>query len=127
MAKTNVLIVDDEEELVSALTERLELRGFKAKGVTSGAEALKALGVMDWDVVVVDIRMPGIDGFELARRVAAEHPSSAVVLLTGRTSAEDVRAAESVGAFEYLVKPVAIERLEEVLRAAADRQESDDE
>ncbi len=123
MARPNVLIVDDEEELVSALTERLEIRGFQACGVTSGAAALKALKVIDWDVVVVDIRMPGIDGFDLARRVATSHPGSAVVLLTGRTSAEDEAAARSVGAFDYLVKPVPIEKLEEVLRRASERKE----
>jgi DNA-binding response OmpR family regulator len=123
-AKTRVLIVDDEEELVSALAERLELRGYQARGVTSGAAALEALETRGWDVVVVDIRMPGIDGFELARRVRTEHPDCAVVLLTGRTSAEDAEAAESVGAFEYLVKPVPIEVLEGVLRAAAGRKET---
>lgn len=119
MQPVRVLIVDDEEELVSALTERLELRGFIAAGATSGSQALADLGEGRWDVVVVDIRMPGIGGFELTRRIRAEYPRTAVILLTGRTSMEDAEEGRAAGAFDYLAKPVPIETLEQVLRAAA--------
>lgn len=118
MEPVSVLIVDDEEELVSALTERLELRGFVAAGATSGEEALAKLEAGSWDVVVVDIRMPGLGGLELTRRIRVEHPRTAVVLLTGRTSVEDAETGLSAGAFEYLAKPVAIETLEQVLADA---------
>lgn len=123
MEPMRVLIVDDEEELVSALTERLELRGFAAAGATSGAAALAAMEDASWDVVVVDIRMPGIGGFQLSREIRSAHPDTAVVLLTGRTSARDAEEGIAAGAFDYLVKPVPIEKLEQVLRAAAARQE----
>ncbi|MFW6330983.1 MAG: response regulator [Gemmatimonadota bacterium] len=121
MEPVRVLIVDDEEELVSALTERLELRGFIASGATSGEEALNALGGRRCDVVVVDIRMPGLGGLELTRQIRTEHPATAVVLLTGRLSADDAEEGYAAGAFEYLAKPVPIETLERVLRAAAGR------
>jgi len=122
MAPIRVLVVDDEEELVSALTERLELRGFDARGATSGTEALETLATAMWDVVVVDIRMPGIDGLDLARRIRGEHPDTAVVLLTGRSSVRDAEEGLALGASEYLVKPVPIDRLARVLREASGRE-----
>ena len=124
MESVRVLIVDDEEELVSALTERLELRGFVAGGATSGDAALDALESGAWDVVLLDVRMPGIGGFDLTRRIRSEHPDTAVVLLTGRTSADDEEESRAAGAFAYLIKPIPIERLEEALRTAAGRRES---
>jgi CheY-like chemotaxis protein len=124
METVRVLIVDDEEELVSALTERLELRGFTTGGATSGKQALDALAGEAWDVVLLDVRMPGVDGFELTRRIRSEHPGTAVVLLTGRTSAQDEETSRAAGAAAYLIKPVPIERLETALRAAAAGRES---
>ncbi|MFO7895119.1 MAG: response regulator [Longimicrobiales bacterium] len=122
MEPVRVLVVDDEAELVSALTERLELRGFSARGATSGEAALEALRAGAWDVVLLDVRMPGIGGFELTRRIRQEHPDTAVVLLTGRTSADDEETSRSAGAFAYLIKPIPIGRLEEALNAAAGRE-----
>jgi len=124
MEPLRVLIVDDEAELVSAITERLELRGYVARGATGGREALSALGDAEWDVVLLDVRMPGLDGFELTRRIRAEHPGTAVVLLTGRTSEYDEEASLAAGASAYLIKPVPIERLEAALHEAAGRGES---
>ncbi len=121
METVRVLIVDDEEELVSALTERLQLRGFIAAGVTHGVAALDRMARESWDVVLVDIRMPGIGGLELTARIRADHPETEVVLLTGRTAPEDDEAAHAVGARTLLSKPVAIEVLEQVLKDAADR------
>lgn len=122
MEPVRVLVVDDEAELVSALTERLELRGFSAEGATSGQAALEALRSGAWDVVLLDVRMPGIGGFELTRRIRQEHPDTAVVLLTGRTSADDEETSRSAGAFAYLIKPIPIGRLEDALNAAAGRE-----
>ncbi len=122
MESIRVLLVDDEEELVSALGERLELRGFVVAGVTSGEEALAALGNARWDVLLADIRMPGMGGFELTRQAREEHPETAVVLLTGRSAAGDAEQGLALGACDCLVKPVAIEELTRVLRAAAQRE-----
>ena len=119
MEAVRVLIVDDEAELVSALTERLEIRGFEADGVTSGAAALDALEEGAWDVVLLDVRMPGIGGFELTREIRARHPETAVVLLTGRTDTDDEDESRAAGAAAYLIKPIPIEELESALTAAA--------
>lgn len=119
MDALRVLIVDDEEELVSALVERLKLRGFDARGVTGGADALAHLAATPCDVVVLDVKMPGIGGLEVIRRIKHEQPGIAVVLLTGHGSSVGVEVGLEAGAFEYLLKPVKIDELARVLRSAA--------
>lgn len=122
MAAVRVLIVDDEPELVSALAERLSLRGFETRGVTDGATALERLRAEPFDVVLADVKMPGLGGFDLARTINAERPGLPVVLLTGASSALDAASGSTLGAFDYLVKPVKIDDLVRVLRAAAGKE-----
>ncbi|MCG6958251.1 MAG: response regulator [Gemmatimonadetes bacterium] len=113
-----VLIVDDEEELVSALVERLQLRGFDARGVTTGAEALADLETTACDVVVLDVKMPGLGGLEVIKRIKRERPELEVVLLTGLGSSGSVEEGMEAGAFEFLMKPVKIDDLARILRSA---------
>ena len=119
MDPLKVLIVDDEEELVSALVERLELRAFQARGVTSGSKALEILRSEDYDVVLLDVKMPGIGGLEVIRQIKETKPRLEVVLLTGHGSVKSVEEGMALGAFDYLMKPVKIESLTRVLTAAA--------
>jgi DNA-binding NtrC family response regulator len=119
METVRVLIVDDEQELVSALEERLALRGFRTRGVTDGTTALQCLREESFDVVLADVKMPGLGGLDLVRTIAAERPGLPVVLLTGATSAQDAASGSTLGAFDYLVKPVKIDDLVRVLYAAA--------
>ncbi|MGD8319727.1 MAG: response regulator [Gemmatimonadota bacterium] len=118
MDPLRVLIVDDEEELVSALQERLALRGFDAWGVTRGSEALQFLEERRCDVVVLDLKMPGLGGLEVIRRIKAEHPDTEVILLTGHGSTVSVEEGKEAGAFAYLMKPVKIYDLVQILRSA---------
>ena len=122
MEALHVLIVDDEEELASALEERLNLRGFNATAVTTGAGALAYLANTSCDVVLLDVKMPGLGGLEVIKRIKQEQPGLEVVLLTGRGTAEDAEKGKALGAFDYLMKPVKIEDLVRVLLAAADRE-----
>lgn len=124
MDPLRVLIVDDEAELVSALEERLNLRGFEASGVTTGAEALSVLAETPFDVVLLDLKMPGLGGLEVIRRIKEEHPGLKVILLTGWGSEEDAKKGKELGAFDYLMKPVKISDLVRVLLAAGDREEA---
>jgi DNA-binding NtrC family response regulator len=124
MESLRVLIVDDEEDLVQALEERLSLRGIKATGVTSGADALGLIRTEPYDVLLVDVRMPGIGGLQVIREVKAKLPGLEVILLTGHGSVEDAEEGMRLGAFEYLTKPVNIDDLIEVLRQAAGRRDS---
>ncbi len=119
MDPLRVLIVDDEEELVSALVERLNLRGFEAQGVTAGTEALDFLGQNPCDVVLLDVKMPGLGGLEVIRRIKDMKPRLEVVLLTGHGSVKSVEDGMALGAFDYLMKPVKIDNLVRILTAAA--------
>lgn len=113
-----VLVVDDEEELVGALVERLNLRGFDATGVTTGEAALDHLTETPCDVVVLDVKMPGLGGLEVIRRIKSGHPHLQVILLTGHGSAQDAERGMELGAFDYLMKPLKIEDLIRVLFSA---------
>ena len=119
MEGLRILIVDDEFELVSALEERLNLRGFQAKGVTTGVDALEHLESVGCDVVLLDVRMPGLGGLELMGKIKEKHPTLPVVLLTGHGSPEDADNGMQLGAFDYLQKPVKIVELVKILLAAA--------
>lgn len=123
MDPIRVLIVDDEAELVTALEERLNLRGFEASGVTTGAEALALLGDEPFDVVLLDLKMPGLGGLEVIRRIKEERPGLQVILLTGWGSEEDAKKGQALGAYDYLMKPVKISELVRALLSACDREE----
>lgn len=125
MDHLRVLIVDDEEELVSALVERLNLRGFSARGVTTGTEALEFLENEACDVVLLDVKMPGLGGLEVIRRIKDMKPNLEVVLLTGHGSVKSVEDGMALGAFDYLMKPVKIDNLVRILTAAAAGKDSE--
>jgi DNA-binding NtrC family response regulator len=119
MERIRVLLVDDEEDLVFTLEERLRMRGIDAEGVVSGSEALTRLEEEEFDVVVLDVKMPGLSGQEVLKRIRKVKPGLKVIFFTGHGAAID--SDESMGdfAFDYLVKPVDIENLIEKIRAAA--------
>lgn len=119
MGRFRALFVDDEEELVSAVVERLLIRDIDAKGAVGGAEALDLLEAESFDVVVLDVRMPEIGGLEVLRRILSSNPRPNVVLLSGHGSAEDAQEGMRLGAFDYLQKPVDINRLVEIMQKAA--------
>jgi DNA-binding NtrC family response regulator len=119
MDRMRVLFVDDEEELVSAVVERLGLRGIDAQGATSGADALRLIEEHPFDVVVLDVKMPGLGGFEVIHRIKREHPDLVVIFLTGHGSEEAAQEGMRIGAFDYLMKPVNIEALVKILHKAA--------
>ena len=116
-----VLFVDDEEDLVSTVVERLEIRGIDATGAVSGEEALTLIGQQPFDVVLLDVRMPGLGGLEVIKRIKQTHPALEVVLLSGHGAREDVESGHRLGAFDYLQKPVDLEDLIAILRRAARR------
>jgi DNA-binding NtrC family response regulator len=126
MEPLRVLIVDDEEELVSALAERLNLRGFQARGVTTGAEALAYLADTPCDVVLLDVKMPGLGGLEVIEKIKEEQPNMAVILLTGHGSTQDAEKGMELGAFDYLMKPVKIDALVRVLLSAGSREKKEE-
>jgi DNA-binding NtrC family response regulator len=119
MGGLRVLIVDDEEDLVSTMAERLELRGFEVETATSGTDALAHVGKSDFSVLLVDVKMPGVGGLELMAEIKRDHPDLPVILFTGHTSVADAERGIQEGAFGYLMKPIDIDRLIEKIRNAA--------
>ena len=118
MDTARVLLVDDEEEFVSALAERLELRRFVVQLAFNGEQALKILEQSLPDVMVLDLKMPGIDGIEVLRKVKKCHPQIQVIILTGHGSERDEAAARRLGAFDHLQKPVDINDLVRIMELA---------
>ncbi len=121
MRSIRVLIVDDETEFVTALVERLNLRGMQADGMSDGEAAIKAIQTTPYDVVVLDVKMPGLGGLQIIRRIKQARPNLQVVLLTGRSSPQDEDLGKSLGCYEYLIKPVSISNLIDILKGAAQK------
>ena len=113
-----VLLVDDEEDFVRTMAERMEMRDLGSDVALDGEQALAMLEDEIPDVMVLDLRMPGIDGMEVLRRVRKAYPALQVIIMTGHGSAEEEKEARRLGAFEYLKKPVDINELMEVVRKA---------
>lgn len=118
MSKIKVLLVDDEESYVKTLAERMEMRDVGSRVALSGEEALRMLEDEPPDVMVLDLRMPGIDGMEVLERVKKEHPQIEVIILTGHGSDQEEKEARRLGAFEYLQKPADTRHLLDTVRAA---------
>ncbi|MCU0588283.1 MAG: response regulator [Syntrophobacteraceae bacterium] len=121
MSRVKVLLVDDETELLQALSERLQLRGFEVLVAASGERALGALEVGPVDLMVLDLKMPGMDGMEVLRRTRRSHPEVQVIMLTGHGSEKDRDEALRLGVFDYLQKPVDIVELVDALQRASAR------
>lgn len=111
MEKIKVMLVDDEEEFVTTLSERIQMRDFNSSVAFTGEQALQIVNDQIPDVMVLDLKMPGIDGMEVLRRVKKAYPQVQVIILTGHGSEIDRKEALSLGAFGYLQKPVQIDEL----------------
>jgi len=118
MQEFKVLMVDDEEDFVKTLAERMKMRDLDSDVALDGEQALRLVEDQVPDVMVLDLKMPGIDGMEVLRRVRKAYPQVQVVILTGHGSEKDEAEAKRLGAFAYLRKPVQIEKLIGTLRNA---------
>jgi len=119
MAEYRVLLVDDEEEFVSALSERLMLRGIEVESALNGEEALAIMVEKEFEVVILDVMMPGLGGLEVLRQIKTTHPNTQVILLTGHGATREGIEGMRLGAFDYLIKPVDIEEMVEKMKEAA--------
>jgi DNA-binding NtrC family response regulator len=107
----NVLLVDDEEDFREALGERLRVRRLEVRTADSGEAALRILQEHPVDVVVLDVRMPGISGLAATQAIKLSHPLVEIILLTGHASLDASREGMALGAFDYLLKPTKIDDL----------------
>jgi len=120
MEALKVLVVDDESELVSALVERLEIRGFEATGLTDGTQAVEMAAQKDFDVAIIDLKMPGISGLDVIRQLQQQQPRLKCILLTGHGAAENEIKGRECGAYSCMMKPIDINVLAEALQEAAE-------
>lgn len=119
MPQLKLLLVDDEVEFLEPTAARLARRDVACTPVTSGEEALQLCATQDFDCAVVDVKMPGLDGLEVLRRITRDYPGLPVILLTGHASVELGVKGMELGAFEYLLKPVEFDLLLDTIRRAA--------
>jgi two-component system, OmpR family, response regulator len=124
VSRVRVLVVDDEEDFATAVTERLIRRGFDASSALSGARALKLLEESRFDVVTLDLKMPGMDGLATLREIRKIDPRIPVILLTGHGTVSSGIEGMQGGAADFLQKPVTIEILGTAIAAAAERARS---
>jgi DNA-binding response OmpR family regulator len=111
MPKFTALLVDDEEELVTTLVERLGYRGIEAEYALDGYQALSKMREKNFQVVVLDLKLPGMDGLEVLRKINQGYPAVPVLLITGHGSPGDKMFLKPEGAADYLVKPVNLDDL----------------
>jgi len=124
----NVLVVDDEEDFIETIVNRLKKRKIDASGVLSGEEALELMKKKEFDVVILDIKMPGgMDGIKALREMKKIQPLAEVILLTGHASVETSIEGMKLGAFDYLLKPVTLEDLLPKLAQALEKKDAHDQ
>lgn len=106
-----VLIVDDEVEFLDTLAKRLSKRKLQVSCSTSGEDAIRILKDRPFDVVILDVKMPGMDGIEALREIKRMRPLVEVIMLTGHANVEVAIQGMELGAFDYLMKPIDIDEL----------------
>ena len=107
-----VLLVDDEQELVETLAERLGIRGIEARWATNGDRALEIIDQENFDLAVLDVKIPGINGINLHKMMKGKHPEMKFIFMTGHGSQDDFAAGSAeTGVDYYLLKPVNIDEL----------------
>ncbi len=113
-----LLLVDDEVDFLKSLSERLSLRDFDVTTATDGEQAIKAAKKGQFDVAILDLRMPGMEGTEVLKVLKDKHKWIEVIMLTGYGSVDSAVEATKLGAFGYLEKPYDFEKLVDVLKDA---------
>ncbi|MFC2038795.1 response regulator [Chloroflexota bacterium] len=118
---TKVLVVDDEKHIRDSCIRLLQRKRYDAEGAASGVEALEKIGKETYDMVLLDVRMPGMDGIEVLRRAMEIAPDILVLVLTGHGTIDTANEAMELGAAGFIRKPIAIENLAESIDEALER------
>ena len=118
-----ILLVDDEADFVETISKRFRIRKLPVSSASSGAEALKLIEEQDFDEIMLDVRMPGMDGLELLRQIRAKRPLTEVIMLTGHASLETGMQGMKLGAYDYILKPADFDELLDKVRKADERRQ----
>ena len=114
----NILLVDDEVDYIKTLSERLAIRGLENRVAHDGEEALQKIAEDKPDIVVLDLKMPGMGGMELLRKINASPQKILVIIVSGHGTDREEEEAEQLGAHSFLKKPVDIDMLTEKVNDA---------
>jgi DNA-binding NtrC family response regulator len=125
--KTRILLVDDEEQFVQALSERLNLRDYDVTTALSGQDALEKIQSFNFDVVILDVLMPGVSGVEVLREIKKIKPLTEVIMLTGHATVETAIEGMKQGAYDYLMKPCKTDELDTKIKNAYARKAEQEE
>jgi DNA-binding NtrC family response regulator len=118
MKRPRILLVDDEVAFANNLLKLLSKRGYDAVVVYNGADAVNMVGEKEFDVIILDMKMPGMDGIATLKEIKKKVPLVEVVILTGHGSVESGIEGMQLGAFDFLMKPVSIDDLQEKVSEA---------
>ncbi|MCH7984871.1 MAG: response regulator transcription factor [Chloroflexi bacterium] len=122
---TRILVVDDEESLADMLTTALRFAGYEVNSEPTGFDALRTIKAEPPDLIVLDVNLPDIDGFEVCRRIRKDGFDAPVIFLTARDSTDDIRTGFGGGGDDYLTKPFSLEELSLRIEAILRRTQSD--
>jgi len=117
-SKIRLLIVDDEVKFLDSIAQRLDMRGFDVTKARNGQEALDAADTAKFDLALLDLKMPGLDGSQVLGQLKASHKFLEVIILTGHGSIDSAVECTRLGAFDYLPKPYELDNLLDVLKRA---------
>mgnify|MGYP000358221181 CR=1 FL=1 len=116
-----ILLVDDEEEFINVLTQRLEVRGLKVTSAIRGQDAVDLIGNQSFDIIVLDLAMPGMDGLETLKKIKEKDADAEIVMLSGQGSIKSGVEAMKLGAEDFLEKPVDLNDLLKRIEEARER------
>jgi DNA-binding NtrC family response regulator len=121
LREINVLAVDDEEGFLSTMAKLLAKRGCRVETASGGGKALDILADHEVDVVILDVKMPGMDGIKTLKEGKRLRPATEFIMLTGHGTLDTAMEAIQLGAFDYLIKPCSLDKLLQFIKDAADR------
>ncbi|MCF8068203.1 MAG: response regulator [Desulfobacterales bacterium] len=123
MEHNHILIVDDEERVLSTSSKLLSQKGFQVSTASNAKEALALIGQKAIHVVVMDIKMPGMDGIEALKIIKQQYPLIEVIMLTGHATVETAIEGLQSGAFDFLIKPADIDELAQAISRASEKRD----
>lgn len=121
LLRTRVLLVDDEQDFLAMLSQRLEMRNLTVSKAASGEEAIEIVDKQDFDVILLDLSMPGMDGLETLKNIKTAHPEADIIMLTGHGTVKAGIEAMKLGADDFLEKPVDMTELMEKIQDAKEK------
>jgi DNA-binding NtrC family response regulator len=107
----NILVVDDEDDFRETLVKRLSKRNYSVRGAVGGQQALDMMSEEPADVVLLDMKMPGMDGIQTLHALKKKFPAAQVIILTGHASLESSKDGLRLGAYDYLIKPSTLDEI----------------